>query len=170
MDIYVQWSELRMNCSKTALFTAGMNQQETSNLASFGFSIGSLPIRYLGLPLMHRKLRISDYSPLLDKLTSKVSSWSTRALSYAGRLQLLSSVAYGLINFWMSAFLLPKGCIKKIQSLCSRFLWSGDISKACQVKVSWNDVCRPKAEGGLGLRNLSLWNRCLGLNSFGCCL
>ncbi|CAL9217455.1 unnamed protein product, partial [Arabidopsis halleri] len=48
-----------------------------------------------------------------------------KSLSFAGRLPLLSSVIYGVVNFWISTFTLPKGCIKKIESLCSRFLWAG---------------------------------------------
>ncbi|XP_019084355.1 PREDICTED: uncharacterized protein LOC109125974 [Camelina sativa] len=51
-------------------YDGGVNQNETSRNASLGFNLGSLPIHYLGLPLMHRKLRISDYRPLLDKITA----------------------------------------------------------------------------------------------------
>lgn len=157
MDSFAKWSGLTMNSSKTQLFSVGQNQQEALDLHRFGFSTSSLPIRYLGLPLMHQKLRWSDYSPLIESLSSKFSSWTIHALSYAGRLQLLTSVIYSLLNFWMSAFFLPKSCIKKIQSMCSRFLWSGDITKKGLAKVSWSDIFRPKMEGELGLRNLSLW-------------
>lgn len=127
-ELFSGWSSLSMNKLKIELFTAGMTHAETSDLASQGFTFGSLPIHYLGLPLMHRNLRISDYQPLLDKLSSCFGSWENRALSYAGRKQLLSSVIYRTVNFWMSTFLLPKGCLKQIQSLFSRFLWSGKIT------------------------------------------
>ncbi|XP_010431573.1 PREDICTED: uncharacterized protein LOC104715904 [Camelina sativa] len=156
-------SGLHMNKSKTDLYLAGVTQVETSLMASLGFNIGSLQVRYLGLPLMHRKLRLSEYRPLLDALTKRFSSWAARALSYAGRLQLLSSVIHGTLNFWMSAFILPKGCIKKVESLCRNFLWNGDVTKRGSAKVAWSNVCLPKEEGGLGLRNLSFWNRTLCL-------
>ncbi|KAL0889621.1 hypothetical protein Bca101_013604 [Brassica carinata] len=157
------WSGLTMNKQKTELYTAGLTQPEIEDLTSLGFTLGSLPIRYLGLPLMHCKLKLSHYRPLLDKLTSCFTCWANRALSYAGRLQLLSSVIYGTINFWTSAFLLPKGCIKKIQALCSSFLWSGQISGPVQYKVAWSTVCLPMKEGGLGLRDFSTWNKTLCL-------
>lgn len=70
---------------KTELYTAGVTQAETTDLASLGFTLGSLPVRYLGLPLMHRKLRLSDYRPLIDKLTGCFANWANRTLSYAGR-------------------------------------------------------------------------------------
>ena len=48
---------------------------------------------------MHRKLRISEYEPLLNKLATTFRSWAVKMLSYAGRLQLLSSVINGIICF-----------------------------------------------------------------------
>lgn len=163
LDRFSLWSGLTMNRAKTELFTAGMNQIEVAELKNMGFSLGSLPVRYLGLPLMHRKLRICDYRQLLDQLKRRFSSWMTRALTYAGRKQLLSSVIFSTINFWFSSFILPKGCIKAIESLCSRFLWNGNITKRAAAKVSWTSVCLPKSEGGLGLRDLSSWNKTLCL-------
>ncbi|XP_010446053.1 PREDICTED: uncharacterized protein LOC104728823 [Camelina sativa] len=110
------------------LYLAGVSHVETLQMSSLGFNIGSLPIRYLGLPLMHRKLKIAEYRPLIEKIMMRFTTWSARALSYAGRLQLISSVIYGTLNFWMFAFILPKGYIKKIESLCINFLWSGDAT------------------------------------------
>jgi len=156
-------SGLSMNKSKTDLILAGVNQLETSRMTSIGFNLGSLPFRYLGLPLMHRKLRNADYRALIDKITGRFSSWSARALSYAGRKELISSVIYGTVNFWASAFILPKGCLKSIESLCSRFLWNGDITKKAAAKVAWETLCLPKQEGGLGFRSFSLWNKTLCL-------
>ncbi|KAL9293807.1 putative reverse transcriptase zinc-binding domain-containing protein [Arabidopsis thaliana] len=50
-----------------------------------------------------------------------------------------------------------------IESICSRFLWSGNIESSSKAKVSWSSVCLPKSEGGLGLRSLSAWNNNLCL-------
>lgn len=107
-------------------------------------------MRYLGLPLITRKLKISEYAPLMTKLTKCFHSWSVKIISFAGRLQLLKSVIFGIINIWVSAFALPKGCVKNIESFCTRFLWSGNIDKKGIAKVSWTTVCLPKEEGGLG--------------------
>lgn len=67
MDVFATWSGLRMNKDKTEIFVGGLNQAETTDLTALGFHLGSMPIRYLGLPLMHRKLRIADYRLLLQK-------------------------------------------------------------------------------------------------------
>lgn len=110
---------------------------------------------------MSRKLRISDYEPLMQKLISKFRSWAVKSLSFAGRLVLLRTVITGTVSFWISTFMLPKGCIRKIDSLCSRFLWSGSIEGHKSAKIAWTTCCLPNDEGGLGLRNFSVWNKVL---------
>lgn len=163
LERFATWSGLSMNRNKTELFTAGLNPTETTDINSLGFSAGSLPVRYLGLPLMHRKLRICDYKPLLDQLKARFTTWSVRALSFAGRRQLISSVIYGTLNFWFSSFILPKGCIKQVESLCCRFLWNGNITTRAAARVSWETCCLPKPKGGLGLRDFHLWNKTMSL-------
>lgn len=163
LDDFASWSGLQMNTTKTKLFTAGLDHSESQAIVSYGFPTGNLPIRYLGLPLMSRKLKISEYEPLMSKLIKRFQAWSLKLLSFAGRLQLLKTVIFGLINFWVSAFMLPKGCIVKIESICARFLWSGNIERKCIAKVAWSTVCLPKQEGRLGIRSIHVWNQVLGL-------
>ncbi|KAG2289623.1 hypothetical protein Bca52824_049227 [Brassica carinata] len=45
-------------------------------------------------------------------------------------------------------FILPKGCIWAIESLCAKFLWNGKITSSVAVKVSWTTICLPKSKGG----------------------
>ena len=163
LDDFASWSGLHMNTSKTEIFTAGLQQPDSLAIASYSFPSGTLPIRYLGLPLMSRKLKISEYAPLTNRLSACFHSWSAKLLSFTGHLQLLKTVIFGIVNFWTSAFILPKGCIKSIESLCSRFLWSGSLEKKGIAKISWSTVCFPKNEGGLGLRSFLVWNQVLCL-------
>lgn len=163
LDDFAGWSGLHVNKDKSELFVAGLNELEAVEVTSYDFLIGKLPIRYLGLPLMHRTLRVSEYDSLLHKLAGTFRAWDVKMLSYAGRLQLLSSVINGAVNFWMSTFILPKGCVKKIESMCSKFLWGGDIDTRSTAKVAWKALCLPKLEGGLGLWSFSDWNKVLCL-------
>lgn len=112
---------------------------------------------------MSRKLKISEYAPLMNKITRSFQAWSVKLLSFASRLQLLKTVIFGTVSFWTSAIMLPKGCMKNIEALCSRFLWSGNIDKRSIAKVAWSTVCLPKEEGGLGLRSFLTWNQVLCL-------
>ena len=163
LESFKNLSGLEMNTEKSAVYTAGLEDTDKEDTLAFGFVNGTFPFRYLGLPLLHRKLRRSDYSQLIDKIAARFNHWATKTLSFAGRLQLISSVIYSTVNFWLSSFILPKCCLKTIEQMCNRFLWGNDITRRGDIKVSWQNSCLPKAEGGLGLRNFWTWNKTLNL-------
>ena len=124
-----------------------------------GFRLGVLPVRYLGVPLVTRRLTDQDCLPLVEKISFRINHWSTQFLSYAGRLQLIQSVVYSIQNFWCRQFLLPKSVLKKLNQLCSSFFWKGTSGSGKGARVKWQDVCYPKAEGGLGLKDILSWNQ-----------
>lgn len=163
LDNFRAISGLSMNRDKFILFFAGLSQYEIHLYPSFGYQMGYFPVRYLGLPLLHRKLRKVDYSPLTDKVRDKFTSWSSKLPSFAGRLQLISYVIYSMVNFWSSAFALPKGCLSHSQFMCNSFLCLENMDKRSSTNISWTDLCLPKGEGGLGLRNFYVWNKVLNL-------
>ena len=163
---FAEFSGLQISLEKSTIYMAGVKENDKAAiLRTFPFESGALPVRYLGLPLLTKKMSTSDYTPLIEKIRARIGKWTARHLSFAGRLQLISSVIQSLTNFWMSAFRLPNACIKEIDSICSAFLWSGPELNAKKAKVAWSDVCTPKAEGGLGLRSLKDANKvsCLKL-------
>jgi hypothetical protein len=120
---------------------------------------GHLPIRYLGVPLISTRLSAIDCGALLERITGHIDSWLSRNLSYAGRLQLLSSILYSLQVYWTGIFMLPKAVIKAIELKFNRFLLNGKAEGTAKAKVSWKDVYFPKKEGGLGLKSLEVWNQ-----------
>lgn len=121
-------SGLGISLSKTSFFTCGLAQQEIEVLKQeTGQSHGTLPIRCLGVPLCTRKLTMANCEPLIQSVKNKLSSWSARSLSYAGRLLLINTVISGITNFWSATFTLPKFCIKLINSMCGAYLWKGSM-------------------------------------------
>ena len=71
------------------------------------FSQGSFPFRYLGIPVADSKLTISQYSPLIDKITNYISAWVGASLSYAGRTKLVKLVLQGVECFCLSILPIP---------------------------------------------------------------
>lgn len=137
------------NNNKSRVFIAGVSEPKKIRLCSLmGFQLGSLPVRYLGVPLISTKLSASDCAPLISKFYAKIDHWSTRSLSYAGRLQLITSVLFSLQVFWSMHFILPKVLGKHIELLLRKFLWSGSNKYNHSQKVAWESLCCPKNEGG----------------------
>lgn len=150
---FARMSGLNISLEKSTLYLAGVRAEDSADiLEQFPFEAGSLPVRYLGLPLLTKKMTVQDYSPLISRIKTRISSWTARHLTFSGRLQLIGSVIYSITNFWMSAYRLPNQCIQEINSICAAFLWSGPVLSTHKAKIAWSDVCVPKDEGGLGLR------------------
>ena len=155
LNKFENFSRLQVNKQKGAIFLAGVNDDVKNDILNItGFCLGNLPMKYLGVPLISTRLSHYDCQPLLNKILARIHAWTSRSLSFACILQLLSSVLYNIQMYWCSMFIIPKYTITKIEQIFSCFLWSGKVGNARRAKVSWECVCLPKEEGGLGLRRV----------------
>ena len=162
LDEFGMSSGLYPNMHKSEVFFSNMSDNEvnTSQLV-MPFRKGEWPIRYLGVPLVLKGLKIKDCKVLIDIVEKRIGDWRTKSLSFAGRLQLITSILASIQVYWSTLFILPLSICEKIDKLFKRFLWNrGDVinGMAC---VAWKDVCKPKSQGGLGIKSVSLWNRAL---------
>ena len=82
-----------------------------------------------------------------------------KALSFAGRLQLIKSILGSIHVYWSSHFLLPKRIINRVEQLIRDFLWKGHHQGRGVAKVAWKEVVKPHEEGGLGIKSLNEWNK-----------
>jgi len=81
-------------------------------------------------------------------------------LSYAGRMELIRSVLFGMVQFWLSIFPMPENVINQITCMCKNFLWTGNTVRNKFALVTWKHICLPKNEGGLGLYDIKARNNC----------
>nr|GEU63311.1 hypothetical protein [Tanacetum cinerariifolium] len=118
----------------------------------------SLPIRYLGVLMMTRKLCNIDCRVLIDNVKKRILDWKNKYLSYAGKLQLIASVLSSLNVYWANAFVLPSHICSSNDKILKYFLWSFHEGRRGFTSVAWKDICAPKNQGGLGLRSMKLMN------------
>nr|GEY46943.1 hypothetical protein [Tanacetum cinerariifolium] len=122
------------------------------------FSEGTLPVIYLGVPIISSRLFNKDCKFLMEKAKNRIGDWKNKSLSYAGRLQLCKSVIASMHVYWASVLIIPKGILLDIEQLIRSFLWCNGELKRGKAKVAWHDICIPKKEGGLGIRSLEMFN------------
>ncbi|KAL0291803.1 UNVERIFIED_CONTAM: hypothetical protein Sradi_7012500 [Sesamum radiatum] len=152
-------SGLEVNPGKSQIILSRSVSCRQQILETVGFHEGSLPIKYLGVPLVSSRLTIADCRPLIHKLDCRLAGWEQLNLSLAGRTQLIRSVLSSLHTYWASVFILPKSVISVIEQRMRNFLWKGATGSG-YAKVSWAQVCRPKVEG-LGIRRVLFMNQAL---------
>ncbi|KAL0413815.1 UNVERIFIED_CONTAM: hypothetical protein Sradi_1583200 [Sesamum radiatum] len=161
LELFLELSELTANPAKSQIiFSAAAVNAKESILQLFGFHEGRLPLKCLGLPLVAYRLSVAHCHPLISKVDQRIASWGALTLSSAARAQLLKLEMESLCIYWGTAFILPKGVIRTIESRFRSFLWK-DGSGRGYAKVSWEQVCSSKEQGGLGLTNITAMNKAL---------
>ncbi|KAK3224955.1 hypothetical protein Dsin_004817 [Dipteronia sinensis] len=81
--------------------------------------------------------------------------------SFDGTEVLIKAVAQAIPTYSMRLFQLPIGLCKDLSAITSKFLWGSRDGKRKISWVSWDKLCLPKPCGGLGFKDLSLFNQAL---------
>ncbi|XP_039025594.1 uncharacterized protein LOC120158953 [Hibiscus syriacus] len=132
LDMFYSMSGLKLNASKCEMLYAGISTEFCNAIKdTTGFKLGNLPVHYLSVPLVTRKLAVKDCYNLIDKIRAKLNLWANKNLSFAGRLQLIR-----VVLFSMGSDLPAKG-----------------------ARVSWKKICLMMSEGGLGVQAIGEWNK-----------
>ncbi|GJY67828.1 hypothetical protein Tco_0470810 [Tanacetum coccineum] len=145
----------------TVYFCNVINHVKSAILNVMPFSEGTLPVKYLGVPLISSRLLNRDCKILVIKARNRIRDWKNKSLSFAGRLQLCNSVISSMQVYWASVLSIPFGIIDDIQQLIRGFLWCNGEYKRGKSKVSWDVICLPKSKGGLSIRCLKVFNGAL---------
>ncbi|GKU85525.1 hypothetical protein SLEP1_g191 [Rubroshorea leprosula] len=119
---------------------------------------GELPFKYLGIPIGGNHRKLAMWQPLVNSFKKKLTSWKGQNLLLGGWVMLINSVLSSLPVFLMSAYLLPKDILYSLDRIHRNFLWEGKGEGKKTNWVSWERVCKPKEEGGLGIRDLRKFN------------
>ena len=99
------------------------------------------------------------WDPVVERFRKKLAGWKSKLLSRGGRLTLLKSSLWSLPIYFMSLFTIPVSIAHSLEKIMRDFLWSN--SPKGLHWVNWGDVCRPKHQGGLGIRPLRDMNEAL---------
>ncbi|GJU17368.1 RNA-directed DNA polymerase, eukaryota, reverse transcriptase zinc-binding domain protein [Tanacetum coccineum] len=156
LDHFCNMSGLKPNLGKSTAFFGNIKDHvNQAILAILTFKVGSLPVSYLGVPLVSKQIGINDCKRLTDKIKERVLNWKNKMLTYAGRLQLIASVLFVIHMYWASVLMLPKTVIKDIDRILKGFLWNqwdlkkGSAKKPGEVNQSVSDeVIKGSIQGG----------------------
>ena len=93
-----------------------------------------------------------------ERIWKKLKGWKEKLLSQVGREILVKVVIQAIPTYTMSCFKMPKGLIYEIECLIRKFWWGYRGEQKRIHWISWEKLCLPKNEGGMGFRELSRFN------------
>lgn len=111
--------------------------------------------KYLGFPAQIVRSKAEVFSYLKERLWSRVRGWNEHQLSTAGREVLIKAVLQAILTYVMSCFKLPVALLEEVEKIIRRFWWGSKDSKGIPW-LAWGRLHRPKAEGGMGFRDMAL--------------
>ena len=135
-------SGLKINFEKSEIFSiGGDNDTDLVYANMFGCQVGTLPMKYLGVPVTYSTLKNADLDFLDGKMIKKLDAWVAYAASSGARLTLLGSSLDGIPSFLMSMFLFNKTFIEKLDKHRRRFFWRRKNKKHGYHMVKWTRIC-----------------------------
>ncbi|KAH9709496.1 putative reverse transcriptase/RNA-dependent DNA polymerase [Citrus sinensis] len=162
-DCYAKASGQIFNFEKSSMFFSGKASSEQISAIKSIFQLKVVPKyeKYLGLPPMLGRNKMSFFKEVKLKVTSKISSWHHKLFSAGGKEILIKAVAQAVPAYAMSVFKLPKGLCEDIQKEIARFWWGTKKDKHGIHWARWDSMSKAKRRGGLGFRDLPSFNQAL---------
>ena len=114
--------------------------------------------KYLGLSSLVGRGKKENFNFLKERVWKKLQGWEGKLLSQVGREVLIKSIIQVIPTFTMGRFKLPLGLCNDIEVMIRKFWWGqrGNSRKIHWLK--WKEMTKSKLVGGMGFRDLSMFN------------
>jgi len=112
-------------------------------LTVLGCKQGTLPMKYLGLPLCAKFKDKTIWNPILEKMERRLAGWKRLHLSKGGRVTLIKSTLSNLPTYFLSLFPIPAAVANRIEKLQRNFLWGGISDEPKFHLVKWATLVPP---------------------------
>lgn len=162
LEVYARVSGQLINFEKSSMvFNAGIGEEKKAQITQIlGVQVVDKLDKYLGMPSVVGKSKQKIFGVIRERIWKRINGWGEKILSQAGKEVLIKAVLQSIPTYIMSGFSLPGYLINSVEEAIRRFWWGGGEVKKTEW-IAWSQLCRPKKSGGLGFRDLHLFNMAL---------
>ncbi|KAL8468554.1 hypothetical protein ACS0TY_031669 [Phlomoides rotata] len=153
---------LSVNFTKSILYGCNVSANDLGAAAgTLGCAAEFGTISYLGMQIGKNHRTRDHWTGLCDKMKKKLVRWDGKTISMAGRAILIQSVLSAIPIYSLSFYIIPKISTLDLVRIQRAFLWGGDGENTKIPWVSWTALCKDTREGGLGFKDVGLFNKAL---------
>ena len=162
-DSYAAASGQIVNYEKSSmLFSESTQPAQIASIKNlFQLHVVSKHEKYLGLPSMVGRKKLSFFNDIKLRVLSKISNWNSKLFSRGGKEVLIKAVAQAVPAYAMSVFKLPIGLCEDIQKAMARFWWNSKPYQRAIHWSNWRNMCQAKCRGRMGFRDLIYFSQAL---------
>jgi hypothetical protein len=117
--------------------------------------------KYLGLPTPTGMLKGAHFQSLKERPSKRLRDYTEKNMSAAAKEVLIKAVAQALPTYTMSVFKIPLGICDELTRITREFWWGVENGKRKIAWVAWRQLTRKKCRGGLGFKDLRIFNQAL---------
>ena len=163
LQVYCRASGQQVNMEKSSIhFAKGVSATIRGEIMDeLSVRNMSLSEKYLGMPSDVGASTNGAFKYLKDRVWKRVQGWMEQSLSTGGKEVLIKAVAQAIPTYSMSCFRLPRGLCEHINGVLWRFWWGSKDGQRKTCWVAWDDMTKPKFLGGMGFRDIELFNLAL---------
>ncbi|KAK2656464.1 hypothetical protein Ddye_009516 [Dipteronia dyeriana] len=126
---------------------------------AFWGKYGSLPITYLVLPLGGRPCEKDFWKLMESRIDCRLAPCNKKFLNKSGRLVLIKVVVASILIYFMFVFKIPIRVAQNVERLQKNSFLGDDLGEKKLNMVSWEIMCKAKANDGLGIAIESLYDK-----------
>ncbi|XP_020673031.1 uncharacterized protein LOC110092712 [Dendrobium catenatum] len=154
VEDFCNWTGQRINVNKShIIFGHGVSNPRRNKIAKvFGFKVVK-EMNYLGIKISLNRLKADDLQDLLTSVMDRLNAWGKKFLSMGGKITLITSSLFSMPNFLVTHSLIPKRVLVTLEKLCRDFIWHKPDGSHSIHYVAWDDLCKTRSMGGLGLQS-----------------
>jgi hypothetical protein len=117
--------------------------------------------KYLGLPTPDGRMKRDVFEPIEQWYVKWMTLWKECTLSQAAKEVQIKAVAQSLPTYVMSVFKLPLGLCEDLMKHIRAYWWGSGGGHQKVQWIPWMTMIKPKSHGGLGFKDLRLFNQAL---------
>jgi hypothetical protein len=165
---FAESTGLKVNYSKSNMFPINMDDERLTHFTNtLNYQKGSFPFTYLGLPLGLTKPTLEHFLPMVVRVERRLCGIAD-FLDYGGKLLMVKSVLASIPISYMTCLEILVTINEQVIKYMRHCLWrknNSDVQAKGSALVAWKKICRPKAQGGLGVLDLNIQNKALLLKN-----